>query len=224
MNTAGHFETYSNPINPAKIWPTVMKEINPPSDMEVVHVNLEVTTGPSVRLTVVDADGHPIAGVKTQGRFGRSSSEREEMTTPIAEVTNLMPDEERIVVLRHEGRKLGKVVRIKKGDDANGPVVVKLASLATITGRVVDADGNPVVGATVRPDLHPGGDFALHLPQVATDSDGRFRVLDVPTGCDYGLAVQTSGALKRLQFAYHEKAEVKPGETTDVGEIRFKND
>ena len=40
-----------------------------------------------------------------------------------------MPDEERIVLLRHEGRKLGKVVRVKKGDDANGPVVVKLAAL-----------------------------------------------------------------------------------------------
>ena len=51
-----------------------------------------------------------------------------------------MPDEERIVLLRHEGRKLGKVVRIKQGDDAKGPVVVKLAPLATITGRVVDAD------------------------------------------------------------------------------------
>jgi beta-lactamase regulating signal transducer with metallopeptidase domain len=224
MNTGGHFETYNNPINPSKIWPNTMKEINPPPGMEVVRVNLEFTTGPSVRLTVVDPDGHPIAGVKTQGRTGRSSSDLEDMTTPAAAVTNLMPNEERIVVLRHEGRKLGKVVRIKKGDDSNGPVAVKLAPLATIIGRAVDADGNPVVGATVRTELLPGGDFALHLPQVATGSDGRFRVVDVPIGCDYGVAVRTSGALNKLQIAYHDKAEVKPGETTEVGEIRFKRD
>ena len=45
-----------------------MKEINPPADATVVHVDLEVTTGPSVRLTVVDPDGQPIAGLKTKGR------------------------------------------------------------------------------------------------------------------------------------------------------------
>ena len=161
MNKAGHFETYRNPINPRKLWPTVMKEINPPADAKVVHVDLQVTTGPSVRFTVVDPDGKPIAGLKTNGRSGRSSYDRDDMTKPEAEVTNLMPDEERIVLLRHEGRKLGKVVRIKKGDDANGPVVVKLAPLATITGRVADADGNPVSGATIRPDVLPAGDFAL---------------------------------------------------------------
>ena len=51
-----------------------------------------------------------------------------------------------------------------------GAVVVELEPLATITGRVVDADGNPVPGATIRPDLIPGGDFSLEPRQVATDS------------------------------------------------------
>ena len=82
------------------------------------------------------------------------------------EVTNLMPGEERTVLVRHEGRKLGKVVRVRKGDDANGPVVVTLEPLAAMTGRVVDADGNPVPGATVRPDVLPRGDFSLRLSQV----------------------------------------------------------
>jgi hypothetical protein len=102
--------------------------------------------------------------------------------------------------------------------------VVKLAPLATITGRVADADGNAVSGATIRPDVLPSGDFSLRLQQVATDSDGRFRVLDVPTGCDYGIAVEAHGPRERFQFAYHDKTSVKPGETTDVGDIKFKND
>jgi hypothetical protein len=198
-----------------------MKEIIPPANAGTVHVDLQVTTGPSVRLTVVDPEGNPIAGLETNGRSGRSSYDRDEMAKPESEATNLMPAEERIVLVRHEGRKLGKVVTVKTGDDASGPVVVKLAPLAAITGRVVDSDGNPVVGARVRPDVLPSGDFSLHLAEVMTTSDGRFRVPDAPTGCDYGLAVETNGSIKGRMFAYHPKAAVKPGETTDVGEIRF---
>jgi hypothetical protein len=223
MNKAGHFETYRNPINPSKVWPNVMKEIDPSADVSVVHVDLQFATGPSLRVTVVDDDGQPIAGLKTNGRLGRSSYDHEDTTKPETEVTNLMPDEERTVLLRHEGRKLGKVVRIKQGDDKKGPVIVKLAPLATITGRVTDADGNPVFGAVIQPDVLPAGDFALRLSQTATDSDGRFRVVDVPTGCEYELRVETR-APRQFQFAYHDKTAVKPGETTDVGEIKFKRD
>ena len=109
------------------------------------------------------------------------------------DVVTLGPGEDRMVWLVHEGRKLGRVIHVKEGDDKNGPVVVTLEPSATITGRIVDADGNPVSGATIRPGLKPGGDFSLSLPQVASGSDGRFTVPNVPTGCDYSLVAE-SGA------------------------------
>ena len=87
---------------------------------------------------------------------------------------------------------------------------------------MVDADGNPVAGARVRPDVLPSGDFGLHIAEVVTDPDGRFRVPDAPTGCDYGLAVETNAQIKGRRFAYYSRAAVKPGETTDVGEIKFE--
>ncbi len=127
-------------------------------------------------------------------------------------------------MFRDEERKLGKVIRVRTGDDAGGPVVVTLEPLATITGRVVDADGNPVSGATIRPDLLPGGDFSPRLSQVSAGPDGRFTVPDVPTGCDYGLGVESSDQLPNRRFAYSKDVQVHPGATTDVGEIRFKND
>ena len=46
---------------------------------------------------------------------------------------------------------------------------------ATITGRIVDADGNPVSGATIRTDPQPRGDFSLSLPQVASGRDGQIH-------------------------------------------------
>ena len=223
LNKRGVFLTYRNPVDPGKFWPTVMKEIKPPGDAEVVRVDLQVLTGPSVRLRVVDASGHPVAGASTLGLMGRGSYEHQNIAVE-GEVMNLMPDEERTVLIRHEGHKIGKVVRVRKGDDANGPVVVKLEPLAAMVGRVADADGHPVQGATVRPDLLPGGDFSPSLPEVTTDEKGRFKVPDVPTGCDYSLNVDSSmGAVKDRRFAGLKKATVKPGETTDVGEIRFKN-
>ena len=225
LDKRGHFLTYRNPVWIGKLWPTVMKEIKPPADAEVVRVDFQVMTGPSVRLRVVDETGRPMSGASTRGMTGRNSYRDGDMAAAEGEVTNLMPDEERTVLIHHKGRKLGKVARVRKGDDAGGPVVVKLEPLAAMVGRVVDADGHPVQVATVRPDLLPGGDFSLSLPQVTTDEKGRFEVPDVPTGCDYSLNVDSSmGAVKDLRFTFLERATVKPGETTDVGEIRFKND
>lgn len=223
LNKSGHFETYRSPINPGRLWPTVMKEIDPPADAGTVRVDLQVTTGPSVRLSIVDAAGEPVTDIATGGLQRRGTYERDHLASSQGEVANLVPDEERTVVLRHVDRKIGKVVRVRKGDDANGPVVARLEPLAVMIGRVVDADGNPVSGARVRPDLLPFGDFSMHLPEVMTDEQGRFVVPDVAVGCDYAIAVESPGSIKERKFAFLKQATVRPGETTDVGEIRFKS-
>ena len=127
-----------------------------------------------------------------------------------------------MVSLVHEGRKLGRVIHVKEGDDRNGPVVVTLEPSATFTGRIVDGDGNPVSGATIKPIPKPGGDFSLSLPQVACGKDGKFNVPDVPTGCEYSLLFESSAPAMRRRFVV-KAAAVRPGETTDVGDIRLKD-
>jgi hypothetical protein len=47
-------------------------------------------------------------------------------------------------------------------------------------------------------------------------------VTDVPTGCNYGFAVENNAPIKGRKFAYHSNAAVKPGETTDIGDIKFE--
>ncbi len=224
LNKAGHFETFHCPITPGKLWPTVMKEIDPAAAATSVRIDLHVTNGFSVRLRVVDAEGKPATGASTRGLSGRSSYERGVLAGADANVSNLRADEERIVVVLLPLRKIGKALKVRKGDDASGPVVARLEPLAALAGRVVDAGGNPVPGATIRPDALPGGDFSLSLAQVGTDQNGRFLVPEVPAGCDYALAVESPGGIRERHFAFLKKATVKPGETTEVGEIRFKND
>ena len=74
------------------------------------------------------------------------------------------------------------------------------------------------------PSLKPGGDFSLGLPQVASGSDGRFTVPNVPTGCEYSLVAESGAMMSRRRFAFVKDAAVRPGETTDVGDIRFRTD
>jgi hypothetical protein len=222
MNNRGHFETWRNPINPSKVWPTSMKEINPTATTDVVHLDFELKPGAKVRMRAVDPHGKPVAGLMLAGRTQRGRREWDAKSEAEFDVVTLTEGEDRMVLIWHEERKLGKLVHVKPGDDKDGPVKLTLEPLATIVGRVADADGNPVSGATIRTDPLPGGDFSLSLAQVASGSDGRFVVPNVPVGCEYTLVVESRLEPKNRRVAFSEKKSVRPGETTEVGEIRFK--
>ncbi len=224
MDNHGHFPTYFNPVPPGKYWPTSMKEINPTEDTKTVHLDLQVDSGATVRLRVVDPQGKPVSGLKADGRAQRGRREWDAQHGAELNVINLAPGEERRVLVRNEERKLGKAVLVRAGDDKNGPVVVTLEPLATIVGRVADVDGNPVLAATIRTDPVPGGSYSLSLGHVSTGTDGKFVVPDVPVGCNYDLVVESGRTSKQRRVAFHQNAVVRPGETTDVGEIRFKGD
>lgn len=150
-----------------------------------------------------------------------STNNLETMPEADFDVVALGPAEERGMLLWHEGRKLGKAVRIHPGDDKAGPVMVTLEPLATIVGRVVDADGNPVAGATVRGDMLPFGRNDPRLSATATGKDGRFQIPDVPAGVDYSLTI-TSSSSGTGRRTVTTQTKVRPGETTDIGEVRLK--
>jgi beta-lactamase regulating signal transducer with metallopeptidase domain len=222
MNEHGHFATASNPVTASRYFPTSMKEIDPTEGTEVVHLDLELDPGAKVRLRVVDQEAKPLTGVKTGGRRERGRNEFKPEAQFEFDVETLGPGEDRIVSLVHEGRKLGRVIHVREGEGKDDPVVVALEPAATITGRVVDPEGNPVSGVTIRPGLKPGGDYSLSLPQVVSGTDGRFTVPNVPTGCDYSLVAESRASSRRRWYAFKDAA-VRPGETTDAGDIRLKD-
>jgi len=221
LEKKGFYKTWHNPIWPGRSWPNTLMEINPAEGTETLTVDAQLDPGLTLRIKVVDADGKPVpdASVVDGSRKRPGESTPEALFT----LSSFRPDEVRNVVVRHEVRSLGKVVRLRAGEDATGPVVVTIASTATIKGRVVDADGNPVPATTVRVDVEPTEGFLHQLANVAANRDGRFEVLKVPVGCEYGLVAESGTMIKQRRVAFG-KASVKPGETTDVGEIRFKND
>jgi beta-lactamase regulating signal transducer with metallopeptidase domain len=132
MNKYGHFDTFHCPVEPGKRWPTVMQKVDPAAGATSVHLDLQVANGFSVRLKVVDSEGKPVGGASTRGLGGRSSYEREPLAAPDANISNLQADEERIVMVSLPERKIGKAIKVHKGDAANGPVVARLEPLAAL--------------------------------------------------------------------------------------------
>ncbi len=128
----------------------------------------------------------------------------------------------RVLLLRQSGSRLGKAVLIKPGDDREGPVLVTLAPLATIVGRVEDASGDPLVGTLIQTTLISHANHSLGMPVVSTDERGRFRVADVPAGADYSVTVLGEGNRIGGGFAGDNTVKVRPGETTDIGVLQFK--
>jgi hypothetical protein len=210
MNPREQFETIYNPTRPGKQWPTVMEEINPPADAKNVHVNLQAKAGVSIRYRLVNADGKPVPD-SDSGSPAASESV----------ISQLRPDEELTLLFRRPTLKLGKVIRVRPKDHADDPVIVKLEPLATIVGRVAGADGAPVSGATIKTRTQPVGELRPHLDDVASDEDGRFTLRDVPIGCGYQITVYALRSNGSIRLTSVENVFVKPGETTDVGEVRF---
>lgn len=61
---------------------------------------------------------------------------------------------------------------------------------AVVTGQVLDAQGKPVIGATL--SLFPAGAFEGGLPYAVTDVDGRYRLVSLPYGKAWLCAVKPS--------------------------------
>jgi hypothetical protein len=188
-------------------------EINPGEGTETLMLDVQLERGLTLRIKAVDLEGKPLPGASVSGNsrlhVGKETSDA------LFELASFRPDEYQSIVIKHPALKLGKVVRLRAGDDAKGPVVVTLAPMSTIKGRAVDADGSPVPGARVRVDVEPIEGVINTLTNVVTESDGRFEVLDAPTGCEYHL--QT---IKGRRKGFGE-AKVKPGQTTNVGDIKL---
>jgi beta-lactamase regulating signal transducer with metallopeptidase domain len=224
MDEKGQFATAFNPINASRLFPTSMKEINPAEGAETVQVDIELDPGAKVHLRVVDQQGKLLTGVKTAGRRDRGRYDDETQAQAEFDVVALVPGEDRVVLLVHEGRKLGRAIHVKEGDDKDGPVVVTLEPSATIIGRIVDRDGNPVSGATIQCYAkQPVPGFPIQLPTLASGLDGKFTVANVATGCGYTLvAEEARPALPLSQLidgGARRDVTVRPGETTDLAEI-----
>ena len=132
----------------------------------------------------------------------------------------LDPREPRQLLFVHLQKKLAGQLVIRGDEQAT--VTVRLEPCATVTGRMLDQNNQPVAGVPVRLVFHGSHSFQpllwWKLPrgvEVKTDREGRFRAEGVTPGMKSRLIVSPDSVQELL---------LQPGETKDLGNLKVKLD
>jgi RNA polymerase sigma factor (sigma-70 family) len=191
----------------------------PKSGTVTVEVRLE--RGRTRELRVLDPAGNPLSGAWVSGLSdGWPMALR---LTGAAGTVCALGGEPRPLALLHHEKGLGAAVTLKA--EEAGPVVVKLAPLGLITGKLRDGDGAPLAGAEVwvSPSAQVGRSLYQEGPAATkparTAADGTFTLAGVVPGMPFRLSVKKGGE------AYGGKVGqrvVKAGETLDLGEQKME--
>jgi len=157
------------------------------------NVELYVDPGRTVELAIQDGAGKPLSGAWVAG-LTDSWPITYRLQQSSATVYALNPDKPRILAIYHPEAKLGGTVTMR--GDEKVRVVAKLSPLGKITGRLVDAEGNPLTGAKISIDGRTLIFRELHRfaqptgSKAATDSEGKFCLDGVVPGVNFSLQIQ----------------------------------
>jgi RNA polymerase sigma factor (sigma-70 family) len=184
--------------------------IDPAKGSESVKRDIALVRGWTFTCTLLGPDGKPLVGAV----MGGSS---EEMKTPEFTVRRFNPRRPRPVFFRHPGKGLVGLAPAPKED--GGSVTVRMGPGAAVTGRLVDAGGEPRpgvdIGVSFRPKREPHwNEQGLQQERIKTDGEGRFRIDALLPGFDYYLSADHADA----RFG----PGLRAGETKDLGDVRIR--
>ena len=128
----------------------------------------------------------------------------------------------RALVFVHKERKLAGVVRVR--GDEKGPVEVQLQPWATVTGRLVDADGKPQADVRLGfvqniDEADPAGVGDLPDREVRTDARGRFTLAGFTPGLRYNPVAMD---YLRVLAPIGRDMTFQAGEAKDVGDVTLR--
>jgi Carboxypeptidase regulatory-like domain len=200
--------------------------VDPKPTDETAEVTIEFDRGKTATGKVVDADGKSAKGVtayQLAACYDHPQTLKDGTFTAIA----LEADRPRTLLFVDEAKKLAGNIDLK-GDEKD--VTVKLQPWGKISGRLLDADGRPLAGASVRVYVknsirHAAFTELLRDRKTTTNQDGKFT-LDVPAGpAEYVLGFSRKNQYLDTGYRPDSKGHtVKPGETTAVGDVAVKRD
>ncbi len=210
--------------------------INPSVDAPPLELTATLLRDRPIPITLVDAKGQPVVGAEASGLTtdpaGPNSRESQfPLRTASFALRRLPIGSHRRITFQHEDRRLIGFLMPDAGDA--GPRKVLMKPWATLTGRLLDEEGQPL---TTPDDNLPRADRPVMLdmtvafrftrlddptvggfPSINLDADGRFRVERLVPGQRYttevyrGMAMDAGPAFEDVVLA--------PGEVRDLGDI-----
>ncbi len=184
-------------------------EIDPAPGTVSMNRDLLLQRGRSLTVSVFGPDGKPLTGNQVAGLkdMGYWETPRPEDSTYT--ILSLRPGKGRTLTFLNRGRGLtGELVL---GGNESSPQTITLQPWGVLTGRIVDARGEP---ATEESQLYP---FNLPGGYPKIGKDGRFRLEGLVPGKSYTLRLLEQGYMLG-QFVVKD-LKVGAGEIKDLGDI-----
>jgi RNA polymerase sigma factor (sigma-70 family) len=192
-----------------------LARVDPAKDGPTATRNVVLDPGETIKGALVGPDGKPVAGARGYGLTRDHGWERAPLETADFTIHNYNLRRPRAVLFRHVEKGLVGVMDPPK--DAGQVVTVRLQPGATVTGRLLDTDGQPrpnvELDVSMQVSTDTWGGYSLPT-KVKTDADGRFRVETLLPGYRYTLYDRGG----RLEFG----DGLKSGEVKDLGDVRLK--
>jgi hypothetical protein len=195
---------------------------------EVVKQNIILEQASAVAVRIQDGEGRPVSGVWVKGISSERWRDAVRIEKDTCSVYHLEAGKPRLVVFYHPEKKLAGSLTLK--GDEKAPVTVKLDPVGSIKGRLLDAEGQPLIGAVVEvgyPDREAGDihQVAHKAMRVVTDADGAFTYDGLIQETKFFVEAIRHG--KRFVEESSKPREpivhvVKPGECRDLGGIKMK--
>ncbi|HEX7378045.1 MAG TPA: M56 family metallopeptidase [Pirellulales bacterium] len=185
--------------------------------------DLALDPGKTTTINIEDGQGQPVVDTVVSGvaDVGQRVFQAAEATRT---VYGLGADRPRLVWILQPQRHLAASV-ILTGDEP-GPAKVRLDAAASISGRAVDADGEPLANAIVQITYQRRTAAELFWstnqaqPPLETDADGRFRVENILPGERLAITFRYDGKFFAAPRITDEKHQLAPGEKLDLGEFK----
>jgi RNA polymerase sigma factor (sigma-70 family) len=197
----------SHPYFPIPINFHTLAEIDPAPGTATMSQDLLLETGRSLSVTVFGPDCKPLPGTQIAGLQDMNYWEATPAGASTHTIQSLKPGKQRVLTFLHQGRRLTGELVLQGGETA--PQKVTLQPWGVLTGRVVDADGEPWGEGELHWIVLPDG-----YPKVG--KDGRFKIEGLIPGKSY-----TFDLVKeyRVRGTVAKDVKVGPGEVKDLGDL-----
>jgi RNA polymerase sigma factor (sigma-70 family) len=172
--------------------------LNPAEKTKALEQNLTVEPGRTLRGTVVDPEGKPAKGVTLNG---------ETLPDGTFTLANLNPRRMKELYFVHAAKGLGLCMEVPL--DSDKPLTVKLQPCGSVTGRIVDKDGQPLANIPV---------WIGHV-HVKTGKDGRFRADGLVVGKKYH--AESNDRVRHPPF--YESIRIESGKVKDLGDAVLRD-
>jgi hypothetical protein len=192
---------------------------------ETVSCEMAVDPGKTLNVNLQDPKGEPLSGVTAWGVTAMHGGGIA-LTSDTCPVYALDPETPRQLAFVHAKRALAAAITLR--GEESGPVTVRLKPTGVITGRALDAEGQPMARATVGVRYASRwGNQMLYMLQFRdelprADEQGRFRVEGMIPELKFDLGFVEGKQARFLPKTWLEMKTLEAGQSRDLGDIRVR--